>query len=266
MSSPTIHHQVVEQGLRRLDAAGYLEIKQGMVEAWASILSDVPPELLAKAFMQIEGTFKPRFYNERILPPYVREIAMSFVSADWAEAFEECVIAAERMENPIRTTDAEGNLVCAEYFQFSSPLVAKAFHAFGGVNAFKGMQDGDRKIRGPQFRSIYEKAAASIQGSEEGIKALAEHKSNVVQIASARSQLSLQERVEKTRQAMADQQELTEEQKQQADKIMRSFMGLSSDKERRLLTARMIGVKKLDFGPGQNDYDWFTDKGAPNAL
>lgn len=197
--------QIVSQGLQDLSVMiPNFDVKPGMIDAWSGALNDIHPNLLDAAFKRLARSFRPKFWGDSITPGLVRETAMAMVTDSWASAFEECMLAAHKLTNPVMKTGPDGQPTPAEYFQFSSPVVQEAFRQFGGIEAFIGVKDGDRTIRA-QFREVYNTEKAKIQGESGGVQIVAQYRQNVTQIAEAReqrSQLQLQESVQKARERM----------------------------------------------------------------
>lgn len=248
---------IVSKGLQQFVAIGHLkEIEHGMIDAWAMLLNDIPEQVLGSAFIEVAKTFRPRFYQDKPYPETIRSAAMNMFAGEWAEAFEECVQASFRLDNPIMTTCPQtGALVSSGSFQFSSPLIRQVFKDFGGVDAFKGVKEDDRTIRA-QFRDVYNKTYQKAQGQHGTIKALAQHKSNVTQISSAKSSPD--------KYLMAPDHELQTEKderiKARAEKI-RAVLEKVSPEERQILMCEMLGIKQLDFAyVDDNDFEFFGRK------
>ena len=99
-------HGIVKKGLEAFEALGLIrEIRPGMVDIYAEVLSDLPGEVISLVFSKLKADFQPRFAGQTISPALVRETAMDIMLGDeWSEAFHECVHAASKLDNPIMTT------------------------------------------------------------------------------------------------------------------------------------------------------------------
>ena len=246
--------QVVSEGLQDLSVMiPNFDIKPRMVDVWSDALRDIHPELLESAFKQLTRSFRPKFWGDSITPGLVRETAMAMVTDSWASAFEECMLAAHKLENPVMKTGPDDKPIPAECFQFSSPVVQETFRQFGGIEAFIGVKDGDRTIRA-QFREVYNTEKAKIQGESGGVQLVAQYRQNVTQIAAAReqrSQFQLQESVEKARERMrvlpSVHPELQESVTRKA-KVLQEFVNKGANSEERAALRRRVIAQFMSGG------------------
>lgn len=148
--------KVVSQGLFMLsEIIDFNEITETTVKVWCIGLrrySDTEVRFAFDYLIERICLEDVKYTKEKVKPGDIVKIIDETISQGWSEAWQEC------KENAHKVGALEYWGGKYHKFEFSSPLVEKAFERFGGKSAFVGLPLNDGTQRA-QFRDIYKEVS-----------------------------------------------------------------------------------------------------------